>query len=231
MADADALLLLARYPDVAMARLGPGPAAGTVILRVLGPEDVPNPNSTPAPYGDPIRMQYAAYSQKLNPAGVMYETGDDILMTDVLSFEVKASWFNNQTTPSFEAIRAGVSPAVRPMFTPVAPGVTINADEPFDDIPIVLPVDPSNPSNPNIGALNPTLVGQRRFDTWYLPPQSDFIDWEKPQGTIGGSLVGFLTQNNFQPPLRINVRAIQIKIRIWDSKSERARQITIVQEM
>ena len=52
----------------------------------------------------------------------MYETGDDILITDVLSFEVKAAWFANQSllppqanAPPpppflFETIRPGSSP-------------------------------------------------------------------------------------------------------------------------
>src|SRR5262249_1083411 len=131
MTAADAALLMAKYPDVAMARTGVGPN-NTVILRVLGAEDVSNPGRTqaPPPMNDPIRIDYGAYSQKLNPVtGTMYETGDDILITDVLSFEIKAAWFNNQSNPSFESILEGSSPAVRPLYilpNGVPPPVTVN---------------------------------------------------------------------------------------------------------
>jgi hypothetical protein len=239
MPAAQAALLMAQYPDVAMARTGVGPN-NTVILRVLGAEDVSNPGRTnaPVPINDPIRMDYGAYSQKLNPAtATMYETGDDILITDVLSFEVKAAWFNNQSNPSFNSILNGSSPAVRPLYTLVnnAP-VTINPEEPFDDIPM-LNATPAVP--PNSPPLNPDLAGQRRFDTWYLDPgspssplspSSDNIDWDKALSTSGGQK-GFLEPFKFQPPLRINVRAVQIKIRVWDAKKETARQMTVIQEI
>jgi len=159
----------------------------------------------------------------------MYETGDDILITDVLSFEVRAAWFNNQSNPSFQSILEGSSPAVRPLYilpNGVPPAVTVNPEEPFDDIPFSnnLPTPPTTP------ALNPALAGRRQFDTWYLAPGSDNIDWDKALTTAGGQM-GFLTPNNAQPPLRINVRAVQIKIRVWDAQKNTARQMTVIQEI
>ena len=220
----NATQLMAQYPDVAMARIAQGPVANTVILRVLGPEDVGYAGTTLA--GDSLRMQYGAHAQKLSPAGVMYETGDDILITDVLSFEVKAAWFSS---PTFEAIRAGSSPAVRPLI-PTAPSTFFNTEAPFDDIPEV-------PSG-NQG-LNNSLAGQRRFDTWGPSPQyviqplalnSDSIEWDRPISSDPDQR-GFLMQHPMNPPLRINVRAVQIKIRVWDSRKETARQMTIIQEI
>jgi len=233
MPAAQAAQLLAQYPDVAMARISAAPN-NTVILRVLGAEDVSNPGRTTAPFNDPIRMDYGAYSQKLNPVtGTMYETGDDILITDVLSFEIKAAWFSNQGNPSFEKVLEGSSPSVRPLYVlpnGVPPAVTINPEEPFDDIPMVKQVLP--PPNPK--PLNPALAGQRRFDTWYLDPQiSDDVDWDKALSTASGGpgQKGFLEPYQAQPPLRINVRAVQIKIRVWDARKETARQMTVMQEI
>ena len=36
---------------------------------------------------------------------------------------------------------------------------------------------------------------------------------------------------NDQVPLRINVRTVQIRLRVWDSKNNTARQMTIIQEI
>ncbi|MBO0700610.1 MAG: prepilin-type N-terminal cleavage/methylation domain-containing protein [Zavarzinella sp.] len=217
MTAADADFLMRRYPDVAMARFPGPPGSSLVFVRVLGPDDVANPGSTPAPIGDPFRMPYFAYSQRLDPGGNMLETGDDILITDVLSFEIKAAWFSN---PAFNNILPGSSPASRPMVDPIT-NQAVNSEAPFDDLPQVNP-------NPLV-ALNPALAGQRVFDTWVNA--DDAIDWDKTLPTAGNGLVGFLTQRITQPPLRINVRAVQIKIRVWDAQKEQARQITIIQEI
>ena len=85
-----AQILMASYPDLALVDLGPVPGGGGEVVRVLGPEDVTNPN---ARFAYPPQV-----AQKLNAAGTLYETGDDILATDVLSFEVKAAWFSNPSS-------------------------------------------------------------------------------------------------------------------------------------
>jgi Prokaryotic N-terminal methylation motif len=215
MSVADATALLGRYPDVALAAV-PGPG-GTAIVRVLGPDDVANPAN---------RMQYFAYSQRTDLAGNNpYETGDDILITDLISFEVKAAWFENQSPPPnglpappqpylFEFLRPGSSPPSRTM----GQG---NTEAPFDDLP-QLSTDPLAPP------LNPSFAGQRLFDTWYRG--DDGIDWDKALPTAGGQ-AGFLTPSFTNVPLRINVRAVQIKMRVWDSEKKQARQMTIVQEI
>ncbi|HVK14040.1 MAG TPA: hypothetical protein VM597_35180, partial [Gemmataceae bacterium] len=87
--------------------------------------------------------------------------------------------------------------------------------------------------------LNPTYRDRGRFDTWGLvqtlsnpqPPftgpgpytLSDFFDIT--------TLAGSTTPHQLQPPLRVNVKSLQIKIRIWDPRAEQARQVTIVQEV
>jgi hypothetical protein len=210
----DAALLMARYPDVAIVRTGPGSFPNTVNIRVLGPDDVRNPGTTVL--GDPIRMPYSAYSQRMDTNGNMYETGDDILITDVLSFEIKAAWFSN---PFFENILTGSSPASPDMAPPAN-----NTEAPFADLP-------QASINPLAPPLNPIYAGQRVFDTWINA--DDSIDWDKalPTGGQNNGLRGFLESWQTQPPLRINVRAVQIKIRVWDAQKEQARQITVIQEI
>ncbi len=63
--------------------------------------------------------------------------GDDIVLTDVLSFEVKATW------------EGGTLPRVNLPFA----GNPLNLDYPYDDLPLV-----ANPASP--------LNGLRMFDTW-----------------------------------------------------------------
>ncbi len=188
---------IAQYPELALAVLGPGSTPNTVVLRVLGPEDVVNP-SLRIPYQSPITKNGS-------------QTGDDILLTDVLSFEVKAAWldnplFNNPNTGGTQ----GSSPAAGAMAQP-----TNNTDAPFDNIPPTY-------LNTRVPAPQP-----RFFDTWYKSPNSDQIDWDKPSNANGG----FLMPNTEQPPLRINVRSIQIRLRVYDRKAEQARQVTMIQEI
>jgi type II secretory pathway pseudopilin PulG len=197
-----AIDLMGAYPDLAMADLGPVPnGSGAEIVRVLGPDDVANPA---------LRMPYQQPSTKFNSTGVAFATGDDVLLTDVLSFEIKAAWFGNQT---FEAIRPFSSPNVPSM------ALQGNMEEPFSDLP---------PCTLN---SNPLWSGQRVFDTWFRAPSLDGIDWDRAVQATPGAGPGFLNQRPDQVPLRINVRALQIKVRVWDSRKEQARQMTIIQEI
>lgn len=195
-----AAVLMAQYPDLGMAVQGPSSTPNNVLLRVLGPEDVTNPA---------VRLPYQQPAQRVNNAGGTFPTGDDIVLTDVLSFEVKASWFSN---PTFEAILTNSSPAVP---TLLGSG---NTDDPFSDLP---------PSTLNNGAY----AGVRVFDTWYRAPNLDDVDWDRPAPTVIPGTPGFLSRRIDQVPVRINLRALQIRLRIWDSLKNQARQMTIVQEI
>jgi prepilin-type N-terminal cleavage/methylation domain-containing protein len=210
-----------RYPDLALQRPGPNgypPAlpsppypANHVIVRFFGPDEVSFPGNR-LPYGEIVQKNGLP-------------TGDDILVTNVASFEVKAAWvrnadFNNRDAPPpVPGIFGlyGSSPDSSPMFNPLN-GATVNSDAPFDELPR---------SVLNTGQY----VGQRVFDTWYRGVASDAIDWDRRNVLVGGSGLGYLTPDQRQPPLRINVRALQIKIRVWDERAEQARQVTLIQEM
>ena len=203
---------LAQFPELAMADFGAGSSVpNTRMLRVLGPEDVTNPA---------LRMQYKSPVQRPG-VGV---TGDDILITDVLSFEVKAAWLRNAKFNNFDNPNPngpfglyGSSPASQPLFNP-ANNVTVNSDAPFDIIPQCVLNNSGGPSG---------YLGQRVFDTWFNSSSSDTRDWNNASAQNNG----LLAPGTVQPPLRINVRAVQIKIRVWDPKAEQARQITLAQEI
>jgi prepilin-type N-terminal cleavage/methylation domain-containing protein len=206
--------LIASYPDLALAPIveQPLPLPAPVInVKFLGPEDVTNPS---------LRLPLPTSPVQKLVNGNMVETGDDILMTDVVSFEVKVAWASNLAFNTNGIGLLGSSPDARPMFLAAAPGVTVNSDAPFDDLP------------PSVLNNAPPYAGQRVFDTWYQGPGTDSIDWDRANTAAGvGGGRGFLTPDQFQPPLRINVRALQIKIRVWDERAEQTRQVTMIQDI
>ena len=125
-------------------------------------------------------------------------TGDDILMTDVISFEVRATW----TIP--------VS-AAAPLFPPPRTWAQGNTDYPFDDLP-------ATGQNSQFNQM-----GVRVFDTWSKATDAVVpIDYSATWAAPG-------TPNSL--PLPVRVRALQIKLRIWDNKIQKARQVTIIQDV
>ena len=100
--------------------------------------------------------------------------GADLLLSDVISFEVKA----------------------------LVPGVTTT------DFADVLSIANAVSTNPNLYGSNPlfNLVGPMAFDTW--------------APGLGSNA-----------PLTVNISALKITIRIWDAKTQQARQLSIIQDM
>lgn len=89
--------------------------------------------------------------------------GDDVLLSNVISFEIKANWDGDPPPSSFSG----------------------NTDYPFDYL---------------------STAGKNTFDT----------GWNNDPATA---------------PLKIRVKAIQIKLRIYDPQTKVTRQVTIVQDM
>jgi prepilin-type N-terminal cleavage/methylation domain-containing protein len=203
-----------RYPDMISPILSPAPPpfpAGMFLAMVPGPE----------------ALNTGAVGRI--PSGAVHPTGDDILLQDVISFEIKAAWFSN---PLFNNQQTGGFAINHPVYGPLGPSTLPhtmgqgNSDEPFADLrPSVLQGPPTQPAF------------QRRFDTGL---QSDVVDWDQQNANWNAAALtgGFLTPSMLMtPPLqnpvpsRINVRVLQIKLRIWDPRAEQARQVTIVQEI
>lgn len=110
--------------------------------------------------------------------------GDDILLSNVISFEVKVLWSDSARTVGALDFFQPSPPAPTPY------SVIQNSDHPF-------------------GYLN------GEFDTRSAPNVAP-----------APGNPGFVS-----PPSAIRVKALQIRIRVWDPKLQNARQITVVQEM
>ena len=133
--------------------------------------------------------------------------GDDIALTNVLSFEVKPSW---EAGPGVRGPRAS--------FPDPAPGAALdetgagpprpNSEFPHDDLP---PVPATENPNPRFDAVVPPPANRPRvFDTWNVRS-----GWNTPG-----------TQDSL--PLRIRVTAVQVKLRVFDPKNLQTRQLTFI---
>jgi type II secretory pathway pseudopilin PulG len=169
-------------------------------------------------------------------------TGGDLLMTNVLNFEIKATWDPIQLgAPNTDRFNTNVaSNFTSPSASATVNGTSVyNPDYPFDYLPVGI--------NPGLatGSTPP-----RVFDTWscntdttagtpitYGPPvtgpmnQQEYGAWN--QGHFGPLLPGGqqAQPTAFTMPLRIRVRAVQIKLRVWDQKTSQTRQETIIQDL
>jgi prepilin-type N-terminal cleavage/methylation domain-containing protein len=239
-------------PDSILVQPQYGP--NTVILRMPGPEALNAPDVDYTPTFPPFNSNQPTYVKRLKfpeevpdptaylPDYQVHPTGDDIVMTDVLSMDIKAAWFFN---PAFDNLVQSTYPYPQfpypspPNAPPIQPALT---QPPPSNAALVLP-----PSSVFAGMnmdepfwdLQPSLLAPgnaRWFDTGkakLVPfPQTDPSDWDNP-GTFGPApqSPGFLTPGTTTVPTRINVRALQIKFRVWDPRAEQARQATIVSEV
>jgi type II secretory pathway pseudopilin PulG len=104
-------------------------------------------------------------------------------------------------------------------------GVDPTANDPRDGVPLVAKAnsaaDPDY-ANWNAGHFTPApLVNQ--FQRAILPPVPGLPTQPYPNTNI------FPQHTNI--PLRVRVRALQIKVRIWDRKTSQTRQVTIIQDV
>ncbi|HEY2784727.1 MAG TPA: prepilin-type N-terminal cleavage/methylation domain-containing protein [Fimbriiglobus sp.] len=129
--------------------------------------------------------------------------GSDVVMSNVVSFEIKANWEGNyrKMTPTQPTVPAQLSGPT---------GDVPNPDYPFDDIP------PWNQA-----ALSATS-GSSQFETAprIFDTTPDASSWEQQLGVTAVT-----------PHTRVRINAIQIKLRVWDPKNRGARQMTLVQDM
>lgn len=224
------------------------------------PPDSRLPNSTvSSSAGAPLASRPTRVNSPL-PAGYdpitkALGTGDDILLTNVLSFEMKFIWnapnINEFTTLAKQPVvlNALTSPLngqpVTASFAQNSTFLNDPTDWPFSDLPLDssrITQPDGTTRTPNSTVAWPGVSGQRSwdedpplyFDTWYNP--TTFAPtWSSPPADdrlnpMGGGINPAATLPN-QPPLRIRIKAIQFKIRIWDDKTGQTRQITIMQEV
>jgi type II secretory pathway pseudopilin PulG len=155
-------------------------------------------------------FQAAAQDDVLAP--MASRPGEDTVLSNVISFEVQVHWTPSSFTQADDVLLPygptnGPPPAVPNRFPDPFDTTKSKTDEPFDTLPKVLP-------SWNNGGLANTYT----YDSW-----TKDLDWTtnydptKPDAN--------------RPPLVITVRAVQVRIRIWDPKMQTGRQITITQDL
>lgn len=157
-----------------------------------------SPNPGPPPFGPGYAVKGPGNDLDLAPS--ISRAGDDILLSNVISFEVQLHWDPAVPTgppPHLTTVR-GPDP-----FTPSA-----KSDSPFDTLPLK-------------GANTNTSVPEYVFDTWAALQSWDAVDPNTGAYTTPANV----------PPYLIRVKAIQVRVRIWDPKLQNARQVTIVQDL
>lgn len=235
------------------------------------------PNETVTTDGSPApRVSRTRGNNSFTP--INDPVGNDVLLTDVVSFELKYLWdgpadFGNWSAK--KTVHPGVyTPAlVNVPFTSPSPPVAMyvrnsqgvydtpnpplvnspavwpySADWPFTDLPVcesrcttpdgtgtrVNKVRDAWPGSSGAGRYwdnEPTHY----FDTWYKvsdlgrPYEPTWTSY--PLDDRGTKSVNPLATLPNQPPLRVRIKAIQFKLRIYDAKTRQTRQITFMQEV
>ncbi len=204
---ADSTATIAAHPNLALI------AASATQVTLIGSESIARRNRRLTHNGTVgVNMYYAPNTPAMPLTGG--QQGDDILIPDVLSFEVKLTWLNDATAWTSGA--NNYSPLIDPFDPSNVTPANRKTDYPFSDLPFT--------------TLNTGMAGQRIFDTFYRASNLEI------HPTLGGGHGNearnwedkneCLSPNVNQPPLRVNVRGVQIKIRVWDYKAKTARQIT-----
>jgi hypothetical protein len=201
------------------------PSQLATVMSFLPPP--PNPFQQPYPtILQDIDTYAPAAAQQLH---TQYDM-NDLVLTDVVSFEIKALW---------DYVDPALAPKQQyqiPTSATTSVAVT-NADYPYDFLPL----------SPNNMVLNGSLIpgfSARVFDTWsqhgpYGMTQPQLPVPNAPPALPNWRRYGVAALQPGEPPvntatqlpLRIRVRAILIRVRIYDAKAEQTRQITIYQDV
>lgn len=168
-------------------------------VNFLRPDDLPFPSrrfAMTGPTGFPIDSGSYPYLGEPGAPAAWQDNpalqGADLLLSDVISFEVKA----------------------------LAPAIA-NGD--FGDVlslaSIASALDGATPMR-YLKNTSFNLAGPMVFDTWAGTNDGvfDFTQWNTPSAATSA-------------PLVINITALKITIRIWDAKTQQARQLTFIQDM
>ncbi len=138
--------------------------------------------------------------------------GEDTVLSNVISFEVQVQWTGaGGTAMNGTAAKNALLPYDNTTPAKRDPSVfdttQSKTDDPFDTLPKVLPT-----------WTNGGLANTHTYDSWTRD-----LDWQTSYDPA--------TPDANRPPLVITVRAVQVRIRIWDPKMQTGRQITITQDL
>jgi hypothetical protein len=148
------------------------------------------------------------------PQGLSGLSGSDIQLTDVVSFDVRLLILPSQgiTVPGS-----------------IDPFVTLQTTNPATGANVFLAYQNRNP------IYDPTGTGSSVFDTWTSLNDGiagqNYSQWNVPSTPTNPNNAAIpLWNGSLLPPAPI-ILAIQISIRVWDSKTNQTRQVTMVQAM
>lgn len=192
---------------------------------------------------------YGAGDNSLTPSKDVFPgsdvAGTDLLLANVTDFEIKAQWdipkpADIAPNGPFNAFYAGLGTQ------------TTAVDYPFDVPQPMNPLfqrgyrifDTWSTEEDTSGAYPEYSYGRPRVDDGkgglvlqtgsdkghgkHDPKNKNLANWN------AGHFTTHVNPNNMQAesiPIRVKIKAVQIKIRIWDQKSQQSRQITLVQDL
>jgi hypothetical protein len=171
--------------------------------------------------------------------------GDDVMMTNVLAFDVQvfdpgARIFDSGGGVALEPRDAGYAAVVGP--SPLAFGAYADlgyVPGGYSSIPNT-PVALFNMVNPGGVKSGSVAFGTSRvYDTWSLHYENDGIDQDgvlpadaatDGLDSDGNGLVDDANELDTQPPYSAPLRAIRVTIRVYEPSSKQVRQVTVVQD-
>lgn len=182
-----------------------------------------------APPGGPLLAPYYPTMYQQGATGAL--VGADIQLTDVVSFDVRLLVTDKAGTPI--AVPGSVDPFVTMLsYNPsINPPLNNNVFAAFMNSAVPYPLNPAFfAHNPAPTAGGPTLLGPAVFDTWSSINDglSNYSTWNTASTAATANYAAAPLWNGTSGPI---IKAIQITIRIWDQKTSRSRQVTIVQAM
>lgn len=201
----------------------------------------------PLPYQPPLTPYYPTLTQQMPLGTASNLLGADIQLTDVISFDVRM--YITDTTGQPANIPGSVDPFVTllsyiPQINPPANNNVLaaymNSTAPYNLNPAFFAPNPA----PTPGG--PTLIGPAVFDTWTSNndglndpaftktstlSSQNYTQWNNPAINPNPNPTTFIPLWNSITQSGPIIKAIQVSIRIWDPKTNRSRQVTIVQAM
>jgi hypothetical protein len=132
------------------------------------------------------------------------DAGTDIILSNVVSFEIKANWDSTQGFRKLPPTLAGPTGGN---------GDVPNLDYPYDDLPVIITAPPQPMALPAVNTSSQYEMLPRIFDT---------AGTQSAEPLLG---IGLRYHS------KVRILGLQIKLRIWDSKNSQTRQVTVIQDM
>jgi len=208
-------------------------STGAPILRVNSMATITHPQNRLGGRGLGLLAQpiVAQPGQDDNLSAATSRVGDDVLLSQVISFEVKLQWVHNQFEVAYQP-PLGFRPRLPRQFVdPTRAAIELRQAGTFDSegpngSPGVATTDFPVDTLPQ-QSTNTNFDNQFVFDTWST--QVPGWDANRQQALPG--------QPNQPPPtpgaipMRVRVLKAKITIRVWDQKLKLSRQVTIIQDL